>query len=815
MRSLISHLRLTIRLLLKSPGFTIMAILIFGLGIGANTAIFSLVNGVLLKPLPYPHPERLVQIFQPFQNFDQVDLSYPDYVDFSANQHSFDSMTAFLPEDFNLSGRGEPERISGLSVTADFFRMLGRPFLIGRPFGEAEEKPDAAAVVVISEHLWRTRFHSDRSLIGDDLSLNGKRFQVVGVTPAEANEAAQVELYVPLGQNPRFGTLLTTNRGNHNFVCVARLKEGADLGSAQADLAVIRQNLAVRYPETDKAFGIRLVPYLDSAMTGYSLTLWLLEGAVACLLLITCANVANLLLARARERRREISIRSALGASRLRLIIQLLFESTVLAVLGGIVGLLLSTWALTVIRSLAPPDVARFQEISLDAGTLLFVLAITLLTALLSGLVPALANSEINLASALKQEGDRSGTAGRERHRTQAFLVGGQVALTSVLLIGAGLLLRSFQALQNAPLGFNPGHVLSADIYLADKKYATQADCQEFFDRLVSRINRLPGVTDASFDAGLPFAGGGSVTAFGIAGEPDPELSQCPILYAQYISPNFFRTAGVSVLSGRFFSDQDSADKEKVVVINERLAHRYFPGQNPIGKQLHDFFDLAGLKRNFFTIVGVVGDVQYSNPESQQTPYEAYYPVGQYPVPSSPINGGTIVIRAGNDPRSLIVPLKKIVADLDPNIPVYDVGLLDDLVAKSFATKRLATVVVSLFSGAALLLAAVGLYGVLSYSVSQRKREIGVRMALGAQSNSILHLVIKRGLIVVGIGLMIGLITALVLSRLIAGILYGVSATDFVSIGLSILILGLVALLACLLPALRATRIDPITALRE
>ena len=792
-----------------------MAILIFGLGIGANTAIFSLVNGVLLKPLPYPHPERLVQIFQPFRNFDQVDLSYPDYVDFSANQHSFDSMTAFLRDDFNLSGRGEPERSSGLWVTGDFFRLLGRPFVIGRPFGEAEEKPDAPGVVVISEHLWRTRFHSDRSLIGEDLSLNGKRFQVIGVTPAQADEAAPVELYVPLGQNPRFGKLLTTNRGNHNFVCIARLREGVELRSAQADLEVIRQNLAARYPETDKAFGIRLVPYLDSAMTNYSLTLWLLEGAVACLLLITCANIANLLLARARERRREISIRSALGASRLRLIIQLLFESTVLAVLGGVIGMLLSAWALTVIKSLAPPDIARFQEISLDAGTLLFVLVVTLLTALFSGLVPALTNSEINLASALKQEGDRSGTAGRERHRTQAFLVGGQVALTSILLIGAGLLLRSFQALQNTPLGFNSEHILTADIYLADKKYAAQADCQEFFDRLVSTVNRLPGVTDASFDAGLPFTGGGGVTAFGIAGEPDPELSQCPLLYTQYISPTYFRTAGVPLLSGRFFSDQDSADKERVVVINESLAQRYFPGQNPIGKQLHDYFDLVGLKRNFYTIVGVVGDVQYGNPESQQTPYEAYYPLGQNPVPSSPINGGTIVIRAGNDPRSLIVPLKKIVADIDPNIPVYDVGLLDDLVAKAFATKRLATVVVTLFSGTALMLAAVGLYGVLSYSVSQRKREIGVRMALGARSNSILQLVIKKGLIVVGIGLTIGLVTALVLSHLIAGILYGVSATDFLSIGLSILILGLVALIACLLPALRAARIDPLTALRE
>jgi putative ABC transport system permease protein len=768
---------------------------------------------VLLKPLPYPHSERLVQIFQPFRNFDRLPLSYPDYLDFSTDQHSFDALMVYVQDDFNFTGRGEPERISGLYVSGGFFSALGRPFLLGRPFGESAEKPDAPGVVVISEHLWRTRFHADANVLGADLSLNGKRFEVIGVTPALANESMQVELYVPLAQSPDFGGLLTTNRGSHNFSCIGRLREGVDIRAALADLEVIRQNLAARYPE-DKAFGLRLVPYLNSVMSDYSLTLWLLEGAVACLLLITCANIANLLLARARERRREISIRSALGASRLRLILQLMLESLVLSVAGGVIGLLLAAWALTAIKSLAPHDVARFQEISLDAGTLGFVFLITLLTALLSGLFPALINSDIPLASALKQEGDRSGTAGRERHRAQAFLVAGQVALTAVLLVGAGLLTRSFEALQNTRLGFSPQHILTADIYLADKKYATDSDCQTFFDGVLGKIRELPGVTAASFTSNLPFSGIGAGTAFGIAGEPDPDLSQCPIMQLSYVSPNYFSTVGIPFLTGRLFSDQDGPEQQKVVIINESLARRYFPAQNPIGKQIHDFYELAGLKRNFYTVIGVVGDVQYDNPEFQKTPYQAYFPPAQHPFPS-PLNGGTLIVRTGNDPRALTDSLKKIVADADPNIPLYNVDLFSDLVTKAFATKRLATVIVGLFSGAALLLAAVGLYGVLSYSVTQRKREIGVRVALGAPSTSILQLVVKQGLIVVGVGLALGLSASLGLSQIIARVLYGVSAVDPVSLVLSVLILGLVALIACLLPALRATRIDPLTALRE
>jgi putative ABC transport system permease protein len=815
MRSLASYFWRTMRRLIKSPGFTITAVLILGLGIGANTAIFSLINSVLLKPLPYPHPERLVALFEAFGDFNRSNFNYLDYVDYDANQHSFEALTIFRDEDFNLSRRGEPVRISGLYVSGSFFHVLGRPFLMGRPFSETEDKPDAPAVVVISEHLWRTEFRADANLLGSDLLLNGRPFQVIGITPAQCDEDRPVDLYVPLSQAPFFGTPITTSRYGHSFSSIGRLKPGTTIQQAQADLEVIRRNLADSYPQTNKVFGIHLVSYLDSVITDYSTTLWLLEAAVACLLLITCANVSNLLLARARERRREISIRAALGAGRFRLVVELLLESFLLAAAGGCIGIVLSSWGVYAIRALIPPGIARFQEVTVDAGALFLVLGLTLFAALFSGLVPALVNSRMSLGSALKQEGDRGGGAGRERNRTQSFLVAGQVALTSVLLIGAGLMARSFQALQSTPLGFKPNHILTAKFYLADAKYATQADCQTFFDALLTKVSRLPGVAAVSLDSNLPFAGDHNVNGFGIAGQPAPDLSQVPLLEAEFVSNDYFRTAGIRLLKGRLFSDRDTAGNEKVVIVSDGLARRYFPNQDPIGKQITDLRDLIGLKPNVYTIIGVVGNVLTQNPESQETPFQAYYSPAQNPSTTNLVNGGTLIIRTEGDPGSLVVPLKKVAAELDPNLPFYGLGRFDDLVAEAFATKRLAATVVSLFSGTALLLAGVGLYGVLSYVVAQRKREIGVRIALGAQPSRILRLVINQGLILAAIGLLIGLSAGLILSRLITSILFGVSPTDLVSIGLSVLILSFTALIACLFPAFRATRIDPITALRE
>jgi predicted permease len=816
MRSLLSHLRHTIRRLVKSPGFTITAILILGLGIGGNTAIYSVIEAVLLKPLPYPHPERLVQVYQSFRSFERLPFDYPDCVDLKASQHSFQEMALWLNDDFTLSGHGEPQLINGNYVTGTFLRLFGRPMLLGRPIEISDDRPDAPGVAVVSEHFWRTAFHGDASLLGASLTLNGKSFQVIGVTPSIASESAKIDLYVPLNQSRFFGTLEMTQRLNHDYACVGRLKENVGLASAKADLEVIQQNLASRYPE-DLGFGIRAVPYLDTVIGSYSGSLWLVEAAVACLLLITCANVATLLLVRAQERAREMSVRAALGANRRRLIGQLLLENSVLAFAGGVIGLTAAAWVLDAIRTLAPDEFARFQEVRLDTGALIFVLIITVVTAALCGLFPALVNSRTNLASALKQGGERGGTAGRRRNLGQALLVAGQVALTVVLLISASLMARSFQALQHTPLGFDPTNRLTADLYLTNANYSNEAEYRHFFKTLLDRVKTLPGVTSVGLNSSMPFmpsSPASNLDAFWTASRPEPPQNQLPAWQVQFISPDYFRSMGIPLIRGRTFTNQDDPESGKVVIVSQSVAQSFFPGQDPIGKQLYDFHERVGLKRNYYTIVGVVGSVQYDNPESQPTPLQCYYPYTQNTEPNR-INFATLVIHTENNPSLIIEPLRKAVSDLDPNLAVSNIGRLGELVANSFAIRQMASVVVSLFSVAALLLAAVGLYGVLSYSVSQKRREIGVRIALGAQSTTILGLIISQGLRIVGIGLVTGLAAALALSGVVAGILYGVSATDPGAIALSILALGLTALIACLLPALRASRIDPITALRD
>jgi putative ABC transport system permease protein len=816
MRSLISHLRHTIRRLVKSPGFTITAILILGLGIGGNTAIYSLIEAVLLKPLPYSHPEQLVQVYQAYRSFERLPLDYPDYVDLKTSQHSFQEMALWLNDDFTLSGHGEPQLINGNYVTGIFFRLFGRSMLLGRPIEISDDRPDAPGVVVVSEHFWRTVFHGDANLLGTSLTLNGKSFRVIGVTPAVASESAKIDLYVPLNQSRFFGTLEMTQRLDHDYACVGRLKENVTLSSAKVDLEVIQQNLVSRYPE-DFGFGIRAVPYLDTVIGSYSGSLWLVEAAVACLLLITCANVATLLLVRTQERAREMSVRAALGANRWRLIGQLLLENSALAFAGGVIGLTAAAWVLGAIRTLAPDEFARFQEVRLDTGALIFVLIITLATAALSGLFPALVNSRTNLASALKQAGERGGTASRTRNLGQAVLVAGQVALTVVLLIGASLMARSFQALQHTPLGFDPANRLTADLYLANANYSNDAEYRHFFETLLDRVKTLPGVTSAGLNSSMPFMPSSPATnldGFWISGRPEPPQNQLPAWQVQFISSDYFRSMGIPLIRGRTFTSQDGPESGKVVIVSQSVAQSFFPGQDPIGKQLYDFHERVGLKRNYYTIVGVVGSVQYDNPESQPAPFQCCYPYTQNTEPNR-INFATLVIHTENNPSLIIEPLRKAVSDLDPNLAVSNIGQLRELVANSFAIRQLASAVVSLFSVAALLLAAVGLYGVLSYSVSQKRREIGVRIALGAQSTTILGLIISQGLRIVGIGLVTGLAAALALSGVVAGILYGVSATDPGSIAFSVLSLGLTALIACLLPALRASRIDPITALRE
>jgi putative ABC transport system permease protein len=814
MRALISHLRHTIRLLLKSPGFAITTILILGLGIGANTAIFSLINGVLLKPLPYPQGDRLVRIYQPTQDVPRMDVAYSDYVDFRASQHTLQDLTLIGFDDFQLTADSEPERLDGAYVTGNFFAITGRPFLLGRPFGEEDEKK-TASVVVLSDVLWRKRFHGDPKVIGRNVTLNGRTFEIIGVTPRQAGEIERVDLYIPFTLDPRFKDV-SSRRSGHMFASVGRLKAGVTLEQAQADFEVIDRNLGVKYPDTNALFGVKLVPLLNSAVSDYSTTLWLLGGAVVCLLLITCANTANLLLARARERTKEITVRAALGASRVHLIVQLLTESLVLALLGGGVGLLFGCWGVSLIKVLDPRQITRLQTITIDGTALLFVFGLTLLTAVLFGLLPALALSRANLASALRDEGGRSGTAGRERHRSQSILVIGQVALASVLLIGTGLLLRSFFALQSVPLGFNSHHVLVADVYLANARYADGEKRRAFFDSLLEKVSRLPGVVNAGLNDGVPFGENTDHETLIIAGQPVTDVSRLPWMIHQIVSPGYFRALGISLLKGRFFDDRDQPNAENVVIISQSIARRFFSGQDPIGKQLDDVGNFFNRPRHLTTIIGVVADVQHNDPEIEQTPFQSYFPYTQRA-------GGfgefakyeTLVLRATGDPMSLIPSLRKAIDTLDPDLPLANVGSYDDQIAKSFTAKRLSLIVVSLFSGVALLLAAIGLYAVLSYSVSLRIREIGVRMALGAEAANIIKLVTYQGLHIIGRGLIIGIGAGIILGNIIGSVLYGVSATDPAALLVSTVVLGVAALVACLLPALRATRIDPITALRE
>jgi putative ABC transport system permease protein len=811
MRGMLSQLRYIIRLLLKSPGFTITSVLILGFGIGANTAIFSLIEAVLLKPAPYPRPDRLVAIVMPVRNFEFMGFDYPDFLDVSAAQRSFDSLSVSSGDFFDLTGKGEPERLKVVFTSPSLFNLTGRPFTLGRPFTDVEDRHGGPLVAVLSERFWRSRFNADPKIIGTYLTLSEQSFQVIGVAPAQADDSGPppTDLYVPVHVQEIFGESVQ-NRDLHLFFCLGRLRDGVSVEQAQSDLRVIHNNLIARYPETDKDYGLRVIPLLDILVSNYSGTIWLLGAAVGCLLLISTANIANLLFARALERRREMTIRSALGATRYRLIGQLLLETAFLSLLGGIVGIFFALWAIEAIKAVSPQDLYRFREVGLDTPVLFFVFGITVLASLLSGLVPAWCLSRTDIGSVLKDEQGRAGTVGPRRQRTQAILIIGQVALACVLLIGAGLLVRSFQAAQSVPLGFNPRNVLVAEIYPTSTKYSSDLRrMSAFFDRVLEKVQGLPGVTEAAMNRDLPFNWDyGELDSFIVPGQPDPGLGREPILDGQEVSPNYFRTLQIPLLSGRDFDARDTKDQENVVIVDKALAERFFPGRDAIGKQIE--VNSAWNGKKACTIVGVTENVRHNSPDQQQVPFQAYFPHAQRYVGFE-----VLVVRSAGDPLSLVPAIRKAVASVDPEIPVVKANTFDDLIAQKFVTRRLASLLVSICSGAALLLSAIGLCGVLAYFVSQRTRDIGIRIALGAESPNILKLVIRQGLILVGIGIVIGILAAVILVRFIEGILYGVSGTDPFSLCAAVIVLGLAALVACLLPALRATRINPITALRE
>src|SRR5258707_1443652 len=789
MRSLISHLRYTIRLLLKSPGFTITTILIMGLAIGANTAIFSLVDSVLLESLPYPAPGRLVALSETSPLYPNISLDYPDYLDWRANQHSFEDTAVFRRDSFNLTGNGDPERVSGVFVTASYFRVLGVGPAIGRTFAESDDRSGGAGVILLSDRFWRTRFAADPKIIGRTLVLNDVSYEVIGIAPPQIMNPENMDVYVPIGHYPDPTHLM--DRGRHpGLRCIGRLNPGVSVQAASAELRVIARSLELRYPSTNTNISAEAAPLLEEVVGQYRMTLYLLLAVVGLVLLIGCANVANLLLGRAVVRQREISLRAALGASRGRLVNQLICESLVFAVLGGTLGILLAQTSLDAIIALAPHDAARFEHIHLNGVVLLFTTGITLGSGLVFGLWPALKTSRVNLRATLEAAGGRGTTAGAARQRSQGLLVIGQVALASLLLVGSSLLIQRFQQLQKVPLGFDPHNVLTVGIQLSSSNYQSEPDqtvntakMAAFYESLLQRIKGIPGTEAFALGSNSPFNGNNYSTDFGVVGQPEPRLGEEPSAEYESVSPDYFKALKIQVIRGRTFDAEDRVGKTPVVVIDEKLANRCFPGQDPIGQQLaEDAHKADSIK---YTIVGMVRTVRHDDLASQPRLAELYFPVLQRPELQM-----TVLLKAKGDPQGLVSAVREAVKSADPNLPVFNIGTIASQLSNELVTQRLSVVLVSLFSILALLLAAVGLYGVLPYSIAQRTREIGIRIALGAESGSILSLVVRQGLIIVGAGLAAGILGSIILTHLIQSLLYGVSGTDPIAFLTAVSVLG-------------------------
>ena len=812
MHGFFQSLRYAIRLLAKSPGFTITAVLIIGFGIGTNTAIFSLINTVALRPLPFPKPDQLMDVSVAPPDNPFVSLSYNDFLDLQRDQRSFDELAASLTDQIDLTGQEPTEHLDVHFVSANLFKVTGRPFVLGRPFSDVEDRQTGPKVVVISEHLWKTLFHGDRDIIGRALTLGGLTFEVIGVCPTQIDGLSRTSAYLYLPSNA--ATILGYSLSAANeliWKVVGRLKPGVGRADAQKDLARIYGNLAIQSPETHVGRQIAVQSLLDRAARGYLPTVWMLGAAAACLLLISAINVANLLLGRGLERQREMAVRATLGALRRHLTLQVLGETVVLSTLGAAFGLVVAFAAIELIKLVSPEDVYRVQTVRLDLPSLGLICLLVALVSLMVGWPLAWTLSKADPGDTLKEEGVRTVTSGVLRQRMQSVAVVSQVALTFVLLAGTGLLVSSFQAAQSVPLGFNPHHRLTAMVALTSAKYADPAVGHLFFDQVFEKARGLRGVTDAAMNHHLPFFwdSGYPGEPFHVISQPESAPGKEPLMNPQAISAGYFKTLEIPMLEGRDFDERDREGGQNVAIVDEAFAKHFFPRESALGKQINDHLPYDAPKNS--TIVGVVKSSLVNHPDSvESAPFSVYFPYDQ-----RMIGVEWLILRTERDPSGLIPEIKKAVAAVDPDVAVSDFRMFDDLVAEKYVMRKLGTLIVSVFSCAALLLSAIGLYGVLAYSVSQRTREIGVRITLGAQSSSILRLVIRQGVLLTGIGLAIGFIAVLVLGRFVQSVLYNVSPTDPLSLGIGVLVLGLATLLACLLPALRAARIDPIKALRE
>ena len=798
METLFRDIRYGFRGLLKRPGFTVIALVALALGIGANTAIFSLVNAVVLRPLPYPEPDGLVWVWGNFPGGNRASVSPPDYLDFRSQNKSFEQLAATLSMSAptTITGGGEPERLMASVVTGNYFQTLGVAPALGRGFSLDNEKPGSDQVAIISDELFQRRFGGNPGIVNQRIVLDNKSFEVIGVMPKGVTFPQTADLWVPLNFDSEPGMKV---RKAHFLRPIGRLKPGVTVAQAQADTDAIAAQLEQQYPQSNTGWNLRLEPLRERLIGSSRSSLFILFGAVGFVLLIACANVANLLLVRANARQKEIALRTALGASRMRIVRQLITESLLLALVGGALGALLAAWGIDLLVTLSGNLIPTTANVTIDSTVLAFTFATSLVTGLLFGVFPAFRTVNLNLSDTLK-EGGRS-SEGTFRNRTRSLLVVFESALAVVLLVGAGLLVRSLIALENTNPGFNADNVLTMRVDLSRGKYDTNEKSAAFFQDLEQRLSALPGVETVGMINGLPLSGARNDAPFVVEGRPAVKPGEEVNADFRSVNHNYFQALQIPLLRGRNFTEQDVRDSAKVIVVSEQLVDTVFPNEEALGKRLQMVID-----DDPYEIVGIVGGIRDRAVEFQ--PFRTIY------IPSRSWGWFNVALRVQGDPMSLVPAIRKEVQAIDPEQPVATLRTMDEWVNRATATPRYRTILLGLFAALAMILAATGIYGVMSYSVSQRTHEIGVRMALGARNGDVLRLVVGQGMLLVVVGLGIGLVAAFGLTRLMASLLFGVTAKDPLTFVAVAGLLAFVAFIACYIPARRATKVDPLTALR-
>ena len=788
------------RVLLKNYAFTFVVILTLALGIGANTAIFSFANGILLRPLPYPQSDRLVVLDENAlkRGVNSISVSYPNFLDWREQNRSFQDVAAYQSRRFALTGAGEPVVVPGCHISHGLFEVLRVSPQLGRTFTADEDTPDGDNVVILGQDLWQRNFGGDPNIVGQKIMLSNRARTVIGVMPRGFRFPEIAELWVPLALTPQIFT-----RNDHGLDAIARLKDGVNINEAQAEMNTIAARIEQQNPVTNEGLGVNVISLHKNLSGDYREALLILLGVVGCVLLVACVNVANLMLARATARQKEFALRAALGASRWRIVRQVLFESLLLAIVGGALGFLLSIWALRLLLKAIPFELPFWMNFNLDLRVLGFTIGITLLTGLIFGAAPALQTSGVDLNDTLKEGGRSSGTI---RGRARSLLVVTEIAMSLVLLVGAGLMIQSFLRLRRVNIGLDPKNVLTATVILPEAKYPKEEQCALFFKQLLERLRNLPGVETASATGTLPLGGATWGRSLTVEGRQVLSVGQAPIVQHTVVTPGYFRTMGIPLLAGRDFTDADAKGAPDVTIIDERLAREYWPNESPIGKRVR--FGPPEDNEPWHTIVGVVSTVRHQRVQ-EDTRKSVYLPHQKVPT-----NGLSLVARTSSNPKDFVAAIRREVAQLDPDLPVSGVSTMEEVVAEAIWQPRLYATLFAVFASGALILALIGIYGVMAFLVQTRTHEIGVRMALGATARDVFKLIVGRGMKLTLLGIVIGVGGAIALTRLMHGLLFNTSTTDPLTFVLISALLSLAAFVACYIPARRAAKVDPLIALR-